>query len=43
MRRLGFNERDMDGANEFADGKVENQVSRAIIAVFNEDAAKRFG
>jgi hypothetical protein len=43
MRGLGFNERDMDGANGFACGKVENLVSRAIIVVPNEHAAKRFG
>jgi hypothetical protein len=37
---LGFNECDMDCANEFAGGKIENPVSRAIIAVPNEHVAK---
>jgi hypothetical protein len=43
MCRLGFNERDMDGANELAGGKVENPISRAIIELPNEHATKRFG
>jgi hypothetical protein len=41
MYIFGFNERDMDGANGFAGGKVENPTSRAIIEVPNEHAAKR--
>jgi hypothetical protein len=36
VRGSGFSERDIDGANEFAGGKVENRVSRAIIAKPNE-------
>jgi hypothetical protein len=43
MRGLGFNERDMDGPNEFAGGKVESIESRGIIAVPHKHAAKRFG
>jgi hypothetical protein len=43
MRGLGLDERDVDGANGFAGGKVENPVFRAIIAIPNEHAAKRFG
>jgi hypothetical protein len=42
MRGLGLNERDMDGANEFAGGKVYNTISRAIIALLNEHTTKRF-
>jgi hypothetical protein len=33
----------MDGANEFAGGKIKNQVSRAEISVPNEHAAQRLG
>jgi hypothetical protein len=43
MCGFGFSERDMDGANEFAGGKVENPVSRATITLLNEHAAKYHG
>jgi hypothetical protein len=43
MCKLGFNVRDMDGANEFAGDKFENPVSRAIIALPHEHTAKRLG
>jgi hypothetical protein len=41
MRRLGFKESEMDGPNEFAGGKVDDLVARAIIAISNEHAAQR--
>jgi hypothetical protein len=40
---LRLNEGNMDSANEFPCGEVEKPVTRAIIAVSNEDAAKGFG
>jgi hypothetical protein len=40
MRGLGFNERDIDCANEFAGGKVDNPLFRATVVVSNEHAAK---
>jgi hypothetical protein len=43
MRGLVFNKRNMDGANEFAGGKVVDPMSRHIIAMANEHAVKRFG
>jgi hypothetical protein len=33
MRKLGVNERDMDGPNEFASGEVEDPIARTIIAI----------
>jgi hypothetical protein len=32
MRGLGFNTRDVDGADELAGGNIENPISHAIIA-----------
>jgi hypothetical protein len=42
MRRLGLNESDMNGQNEFARRKVEDQVARTIIAIANEHASESF-
>jgi hypothetical protein len=42
MRRLGLNESDMDGPNEFSSGEVEERVARTIIAVTNEHASESF-
>jgi hypothetical protein len=42
IRGMRFNERDMDGPNEFSSGEVENIVARAIIAIPNEHAKERF-
>jgi hypothetical protein len=42
IRRLGLNESDMDGPNEFARREVEDPIPRAIIAIANEHASERF-
>jgi PIN domain nuclease of toxin-antitoxin system len=42
MRRLGLNESDMNGQNEFARRKVEDPVARTIIAIANEHASEGF-
>jgi hypothetical protein len=39
MRGLGMNKRDVDGAHEFAGGKIENPISRAIVVIPNKYAA----
>jgi hypothetical protein len=40
MRRLGFNESDMDVPNEFAGGEVEDPVARTIVTLANEHASE---
>jgi hypothetical protein len=42
MRGLWLNKHGVDGVNEVTGGKVENPISRAIIAAPNKHTAERF-
>jgi hypothetical protein len=42
MRGLEFNKSDPDDTDEFAGGEVENQISKAIIALPNEHTTRCF-